>query len=251
MISILIMDDERIIRTGLQKMIADHCPQITQFYQAGNGEKGLDIVIEHKPDICLVDIRMPVMDGLQFAEIVHKNGYDTHMLILSGYADFEYAQRAMEFGCEGYLLKPAKIEELTRYLQSIIRTIELQDNEDKKEDLSTDQKEYASLIVKKAVRYINAHMNLPISVNEIADELGIGNSYLSTLFRRDMDTTLIDYINQNKMKKACELLRETTMKNYEISRAVGCMDEKYFFKVFKKYVGLTPNEYRRQCEYSE
>ena len=208
----------------------------------------LSIVIEHKPDICLIDIRMPVMDGLRFAELVHENGYDTHMLILSGYADFQYAQKAMEFGCEGYLLKPAKIEELTRCLQSIIRNIDLVKNEERKKEHSADQQEYASLIVKKAVRYINAHMNQPISVNEIADELGISNSYLSTLFRRDMNTTLIDYVNQNKMKKACELLRETKMKNYEISHAVGCMDEKYFFKVFKEYIGLTPNEYRRQNE---
>ena len=96
-----------------------------------------------------------------------------------------------------------------------------------------DQQEDASLIVRKAVKYINAHMNQPISVNEIADELGISNSYLSTLFRRDMNTTLIDYVNQNKMKKACELLRETKMKNYEISRAVGCMDEKYFSRSLK------------------
>ena len=174
---------------------------------------------------------------------------DTHMLILSGYADFQYAQKAMEFGCEGYLLKPAKIEELTRYLQNTIRIIELEKNEEEKEKDSVDQQEDASLIVRKAVKYINTHMNQPISVNEIADELGISNSYLSTLFRRDMNTTLIDYVNQNKMKKACELLRETNMKNYEISRAVGCMDEKYFFKVFKKYVGLTPNEYRKQSKY--
>ena len=92
----------------------------------------LSIVIEHKPDICLIDIRMPVMDGLRFAELVHENGYDTHMLILSGYADFQYAQKAMEFGCEGYLLKPAKIEELTRYLQNTIRIIELEKMKRKK-----------------------------------------------------------------------------------------------------------------------
>ncbi|GJM71252.1 hypothetical protein HMSSN036_34680 [Paenibacillus macerans] len=81
-------------------------------------------------DLLIVDIRMPGMDGLQLIQEIRSLGFAPHFLILSGYADFEYARKALEFGADGYLLKPVNKEELTAKLQQLSRKLEQERRED-------------------------------------------------------------------------------------------------------------------------
>ena len=119
----ILVDDERIIRLGLRKMIADHCPQITEVYEAGNGVEALELTRRVRPSLCIVDMRMPRMGGLEYIARVRELGLDTKMIVLSGYADFSYAQQAMGAGCCGYLLKPVKVDALTQLLNKTARDI--------------------------------------------------------------------------------------------------------------------------------
>ena len=123
MITAILVDDEKIIRLGLRKMITDHCPQITKIREAENGEEALALTLQEPPDICIVDMRMPRMSGLEYIARVRKLGLETKMIVLSGYADFSYAQQAIAEGCCGYLLKPVKIEALTELLQKTVKGI--------------------------------------------------------------------------------------------------------------------------------
>ncbi|NLU51691.1 MAG: response regulator [Clostridiaceae bacterium] len=98
--------------------------------------------------------------------------------------------------------------------------------------------------IQKALDYIHSNYHKDISLREAADALYISPAYLSFLFKNEMKVNFIDYLNKYRVLMAKELLKDIRLKNYEIAFKVGFQDEKYFYKIFKKYTGLTASQYR-------
>lgn len=124
MITLLIADDEATIRNGLSTVVPWEEFGITIVGTAENGKEALAIMRDCHPDIVITDIRMPEMDGLELMETAKKEKIQTNFMILSGYDDFQYAQKAISFGARYYFLKPIKIAELIteiRKLKEVIR----------------------------------------------------------------------------------------------------------------------------------
>lgn len=107
MIKILIVDDEYIIRQGLRYMISWEEEGYRIVGEASNGREALELIEELEPHIIICDIVMPVMDGVDFAEAVHKMYPQTPIIILSGYDKFEYVKQACMSGVFDYILKPS------------------------------------------------------------------------------------------------------------------------------------------------
>ncbi len=116
MFSILLIDDEVMIRTGIRTSIDWESYGMLIIGEASNGEEGLEKALELKPDIILVDVRMPVMDGLEFSRVIRQKTPEVRIIIVSGYDDFRYAKEALNLGVNGYLLKPVGAEELINIL---------------------------------------------------------------------------------------------------------------------------------------
>lgn len=104
-------------------------------------------------------------------------------------------------------------------------------------------KQYSKLI-QNAIGEIEENYKEPISLNSTADKLGITPQYLSRLFNKETSTSFINYLTTFRIEKAKELLRNSTLKINEICCRVGYTDAKYFCTLFKKTVGVTPNQYR-------
>lgn len=106
MYNVLLVDDERIILEGISSMVdwEEHGARLTG--TARNGIEALDFIEKHKPDIVISDIKMPGMDGLQLVEKAMHAAPETAFILLSGYSEFDYARKAMQFGVKHYLLKP-------------------------------------------------------------------------------------------------------------------------------------------------
>lgn len=103
-----------------------------------------------------------------------------------------------------------------------------------------------SVEVAQAVMLIKQHYYEEyFGLSEAANNVGMNKQYLSSLFKKETGQGFSDYLNRIRISKACELLENTTMKSYEISQVVGFQDESYFSRVFKKVIGVRPNEYRR------
>ncbi|PFN98102.1 DNA-binding response regulator [Bacillus sp. AFS076308] len=116
MFSVLIVDDEPLIRDGLKSLIpwSDHGFQVVD--TAVDGYDALEKLKKHSIDLMIIDIRMPGMDGIQLIEAIRMTNSNIHFIILSGYADFDYAQKAIRFNVTGYLLKPIDEDELIEIL---------------------------------------------------------------------------------------------------------------------------------------
>lgn len=98
--------------------------------------------------------------------------------------------------------------------------------------------------IRKAINYINLNLGEPLSLKYIAEELSVNPSYLSNLFKKEVETTITEYINKSRVKMALKLLNSSDMQVQNISWYVGINDVNYFTKVFKKVIGMTPSEYR-------
>lgn len=100
--------------------------------------------------------------------------------------------------------------------------------------------------VRKAVLYITASLSSDLGPRELADIIGVNPSYLSKRFSRETGKTMTDYINEKRVKRAEQMLRETALQVQTVSQYCGIQDVNYFTKVFKKYTGLTPTRYRKE-----
>lgn len=116
---VLIVDDEKIICDGLCAMIPWEEYGIQLPDTASNGVKALEKMEQTPYDILITDVRMPAMDGLTLCKNVHTLYPDCVIIILSGYGDFQYAQKAIEFGVRRYLLKPVDENKLKEILVKI------------------------------------------------------------------------------------------------------------------------------------
>lgn len=95
-----------------------------------------------------------------------------------------------------------------------------------------------------AVRYIEKHYNEDISVNQLAEQYGMSSNYFSTLFKKELNQSTVNYITNLRISKAKEYLINTDKSVVEIANIVGYEDSNYFFRVFKKKEGVSPQKYR-------
>lgn len=119
MYKVLIVDDEPQIREGMRTIIDWHSFGFRVCGIAANGREALEEHERQTPDLMIVDIRMPGMDGLKLIERIREKDEGVHFLILSGYSDFDYAKKAIDYRVDGYLLKPVDEDELTGFIARI------------------------------------------------------------------------------------------------------------------------------------
>ena len=119
MYRVLVADDESIIREGIKCLLDWEKIGYTIVCEAANGEQALEKVRTWKPDVVLMDIRMPGLTGLEVIRLARESGFKGKIIILSGYTDFKYAQEAIRYGVQYYLTKPIDEDELSDILNSI------------------------------------------------------------------------------------------------------------------------------------
>lgn len=122
---VMVIDDEPNIREGLKTLIDWETLHCTLIGEAQNGVEGIEKIRLLKPDLVIVDIKMPEVDGIQLIETITHMGMETQFIVLSGYQDFNYAKRAMECHVNHYILKPidedllaVKVKEIYSYQQN-------------------------------------------------------------------------------------------------------------------------------------
>ncbi|MFD2329371.1 response regulator [Cohnella sp. GCM10020058] len=121
--NIVLVDDEKGIVAGLQKMLGRYVPECQVIGVAYNGAEGCELIRKLHPDIAITDIRMPQSDGLDMIKKLTEAGSPTKFILLSGYADFEYARQAMQLGVRFYINKPVEEEELRDCVRQVMASI--------------------------------------------------------------------------------------------------------------------------------
>ncbi|WP_141430513.1 response regulator [Bacillus sp. 03113] len=131
---VMITDDEIQIRKGLRMKIAWEDEGFQIVAEASDGQEALDLLKTNEIDLVITDIKMPIMNGIDFAKVCHREFPKVKILALSGYSDYEYLRSAMKEGIKDYLLKPVAPDELVDALRKIRSDIEKDKNKQRKEN---------------------------------------------------------------------------------------------------------------------
>lgn len=126
---VFFVEDEIVTREGIRDNVDWQADGFELCGEAPDGEMALPLLQATKPDVLITDIKMPFMDGLQLARIVHERMPRCKIVILSGHDEFEYAQEAIKLGVTEYLLKPVTVQDLHHVLQKVAHTIECEEQE--------------------------------------------------------------------------------------------------------------------------
>jgi two-component system, NarL family, response regulator LiaR len=119
-ITILLADDHNVLRQGIAQML-DAQPDMKVVAQAGNGSAAVDLARTHQPDIALLDINMPEMDGVEAARRITAELPETGVIILTMYRRDDYVFEAIKAGANGYLLKEVELDELLEAIRTVAR----------------------------------------------------------------------------------------------------------------------------------
>lgn len=261
MLKVLIVEDEEIIRRGLVYTIDWLSMNCLVVGAAENGREGLAMMQELEPDVVIADIIMPELSGIEMLE----NAQDLPLkpfksIILTSYANFEYARKAVCLQAADYLLKPVDEEELKKTLQRIREKFEVEKANAsllalaKKNELEElvewdfylNQATLKNSYVAQALYKIRENYAEKISIDSIAEELNVSDSYLSRKFKEATSQTFSEMLMRYRIQKAIVLLQKGIYRIYEVSELTGFSDYKHFCVVFKKYTKTSPTEFVRQ-----
>lgn len=236
---ILIIDDEPKIRNGLSNLLTRREGwEVAGAYE--NAADALTYLAVNQVDVMITDIKMPEISGLELIARIRERDKKTAIIILSGYSNFQFAQRAIELGVSRYLTKPTNPRELICVLEETEKKL------GGKQEKEEDSGKIPNLFVQKAADYIKLNYSEKISIKEIADQLYLSPNYLSELFKKHTGKTISEYLTEYRLEKACQLLDHAEYRVGDVSGMVGIHDGRYFSNMFKKKYGMTPTEYRNR-----
>lgn len=252
MYRLIIADDERIVLNGIRNTIDWASMDVEVVATAQNGEELYRKAVEYAPNIALVDIRMPGMDGLTAIEKLRPILENCQFIIFTAYEDFSYAKRALELGVMAYITKPVLKNEVIEKVSLAVKRIKERENkklgEAKKEVPETWKKEVLQeqpAVIDQIKRYMQAHVDSDYSLMDVAEFMQMNPAYLSRYFKEKTHETFMEYDKKLKMDRAAQLFLSTNMKTYEIASQLGYKSVQHFSRIFKEYYNCTPMEYRQ------
>ncbi|WP_438348554.1 response regulator [Paenibacillus sp. FA6] len=330
---ILIVDDEMIIRNGLKNMMLTYSKPFSSIRVAENGQQALSMIAEYPPNIMITDIRMPKMDGLELCKRIHESYSFIRVVVISGFAEFEYAKQCMGYGVKEYLLKPVVKMDIHEMLDRLLSTMdkgvvtptesekwldemsehiwklrlqdvdkclnewlyycsERTDHPDRLSELLDDsfQAVLDRLKVKghnytgtdanievgafveinerfrgrihsltddlalrrggfkdlmaEAKAYIEQNIAKEVTLEEVANLVGLTPNYFSLYFKKATGVTFINYRMTKRIALAEKLLALPHYRIVDVAHEIGYEDYSHFAKTFRKVNGLTPTEFR-------
>ncbi len=241
-------DEERVLR-HLVKSIHQAKMGFQVVGEAYTGKQALMLIEELKPEVVFTDIRMPVMDGLELLEYLYFHHPYVKAVIISGYAEFEYARRAMGYGVRDYLLKPIEKEALWKVLNELHLALE-EEKRALQEKFSLSSHFYKPEEVVMLIKeYLKKHFHENISLSLVAQKFHYNSAYLSRLFAQYAGVNLSRYLLDLRINRAKYLLRnhpELSIK--QVAMEVGYPEQSHFSRIFKKITGQNPAEYRESSK---
>jgi AraC-like DNA-binding protein len=232
--AILIVDDEPDIlemHARIVKMWSPAC----RVWKAQNGREALEMLQRERPDLVLLDLMMPEVDGFGVLEMMQRDtiSRDIPVIVLTGQVLTQADMLRLNRGVTNVLKKGlfSIAETLAHVAAALARNKHLG---------SETQR-----LVRKAMAYIHEHSSEPISLTQVAHCVGISKEYLARCFHQETGVTVVTYLNRYRIGQAKARLEAGEQNLAEIALEVGFSSGPYFSRVFRQEVGMSPSEYRQ------
>ncbi len=211
---------------------------------AFDGAQGYDRAVSIVPDLIVLDVRMPRMDGFALCQRLKANTSTAHIpiLFLSSAGDIDARLKGLRGGAVDYILKPYVPEEVVARVQIHLGLAGKAASH--AGSTAYEPMDDEAVLVRAAQRELRSRLSLNLRLSDIAGELGVNERRLSRAFRKTLDITPFEYLRQERMKEAGRLLAETSLSIVAISQEVGFSSAANLSTAFRKYSGMAPTDYR-------
>ena len=250
---LLIVDDEPIAIQGVMHGVDLKKIGFTRVFSAGSYSEAVEILEQEEIDLALCDIEMPGESGIQLMGWITEHSPKTQTVIMSCHDEFDYAQQAMRLHCMEYVLKPVRYEVLTEVLERAVQTIRDMRQQTLMSEygqryidtMKGEEGDSSSDSVEKVARYIDAHLDGELSVNALAGMVFLSADHLTRSFKKRYGKTVSEYILNQRIQLARELLRNSNLTITMVAGKVGFGSYSHFTEQFKKIYGMTPRDFQK------
>ncbi|MEW4925485.1 two-component regulator propeller domain-containing protein [Algibacter sp. 2305UL17-15] len=246
---LLIVDDNPDIRIFVSEVLKKDY----KIYAAENGKEGFTMALRTMPNIIIVDIMMPVMDGLELCEKLKTTNTTSHIpiVLLTAKISQESELEGLKNGADTYIRKPFDTEILKVKLKNIIKDRDiLRQRFNRKINLQPKEVTVTSSderFLKQAIEIVEKHMmNTDFSVEMLVKEMNHSRSNLYLKLKEITGLSSSEFIRNIRLKRAVQLLEQSDYSVKEIMYMTGFNTAAYFSKCFKRQFGVIPSEYVRQ-----
>ena len=237
-LNVLLVDDEIMIREGFKRLFDWEAHGCQVVGEAADGMEAMAKIDSLHPDIVIMDINIPIMNGLKVIQAARAKHPQMAFVIVSGYDDFAYCREALRLQITDYILKPVNYEEFGTCIDNLkIALFQRQSSG------AGEQREERP--IHGITRYLQEHLAEEVSLSVLAEEFHLSAQYISQLFKNEIGVGFLTYLTNIRMERAKQLLLSTSLSIAEVSEQSGYGDYRVFTKVFKKAEGITPSQYRR------
>ena len=233
----------------LEERFREQCTLLS----AENGRQALLLFEQYRPQVAILEIEMPQMDGLETARRIRQSASTCALLFVTAHDDFHYAREALQLRALDYLLKPWSEQELMSSVEEALRLVEAYGDDPaarllagerclEGETLHTSHR--LGQVREDIEAFIREHYTAELSMQTVAKAMNYSDAYFCKLFKQCFRVNFSVYLNEYRIARARELLQSTRLNVREVSNACGYSDSNYFTRVFKRITGKTPSQYR-------
>ncbi len=237
---VLLVDDEIMIREGFKRLFDWEAHDCEVVGEAGDGMEALTKIDALRPDIVIMDINIPIMNGLKVIQLSRIKHPGTAFVIVSGYDDFAYCREALRLQITDYILKPVNYEEFGSCIDNLKISLF-----ERRVSAAAEPEKQEERTITGLTRYLQEHLAEEISLSVLAEQFHLNPQYISQLFKSEIGVNFLAYLTNIRMEKAKKLLLSGSLSVAEVAEQAGYGDYRVFTKVFKKSEGITPSQYRR------
>ena len=235
---VLLVDDEIMIREGFKRLFDWEAHDCQVVGEAADGMEALAQMDSLRPDIVIMDINIPIMNGLKVIQLGRMKHPNTAFVIVSGYDDFAYCREALRLQITDYILKPVNYEEFGTCIDNLKISLF-------QKHLSEEPEQQEERTITGITRYLQAHLAEELSLSKLSEQFHLNPQYISQLFKSEIGVGFLAYLTNIRMEKAKKLLLSSSLSVADVAEQTGYPDYRVFTKVFKKSEGVTPSQYRR------
>lgn len=250
---VVLIDDEPWTMVYMKKTFKWEDKGFEIIAETQNSLEAFDLIEQTRPDVVFTDIRMPEMSGIELMKGLRKKGVESEFVIASGFAEFEYAQEAVKLGAFEYCLKPISSEKADELLDRLALHLNARTDarrmhaarlSNRDEEAGPITEEDGQIKFTDMLAYIRCHYKEKLQLKDLAKQFYLNSNYCCHLFAKYTGKTFSEFLTQLRMEEAARLL-QTHFTIEDVARKAGFVDYFYFNKVFKKYYGVTPTEFRK------
>ena len=249
--NVILIDDEEVAVNALRRRVDWKKYGADEVYTASSAGQARELFQEKTIDVMLSDIEMPQGGGLELFEWVKTYYPVVECVFVTCHPEFDYVRKALQLGSADYILKPIDYEELDEVLSRLVERVRhrhrveaippevmgrVADERDEREKQD---------IVGTVKRYVREHIQEDIYIADIAKQVYINEQYLMRTFKKITGISILEFITNERVWLAKELLAKTDYPVKQVADSVGYGNYSYFTKLFKRNTGLTPQAYRQ------